>query len=170
MMTSDAAALVYTDAFLRELFRDTRTIAIVGASPQWVRPSNFAMKYMQGKGFRMIPVNPREAGGEILGERVYGSLADVPPPVQMVDVFRASAAAGAVVDEAIALKDRLGLHAVWLQLGVRDDGAAERARAAGLRVVMDRCVKIEYARLFGGLNWFGVNTKVISARRPRWLP
>jgi predicted CoA-binding protein len=143
---------------------------MVGASPQWVRPSHFAMKYLQGKGFRVIPVNPGVAGGTILGEPVYARLADVPGPVELVDIFRNSRAAGAIVDEAIALKDALGLRAVWLQLGVRNDAAAARARVAGLSVVMDRCVKIEYGRLFGELGWCGVNSRIISARRPRLIP
>ncbi len=164
------AALVYDDAVLRRILRETRTLAMVGASPNWVRPSNFAMKYLQGKGYRVIPVNPRAAGTTILGETVYGDLADVPDPVQVVDVFRASDAAGAVVDQAIALRDRLGIRAVWLQLGVRNDAAATRAAAAGLTVVMDRCVKIEYGRLLGELGWCGVNSGIISSRRPRLRP
>jgi predicted CoA-binding protein len=164
------AALFYDDAVLRRILRETRVLAMVGASPNWVRPSNFAMKYLQGKGYRVIPVNPRAAGTTILGETVYGDLADVPDPVQVVDVFRASDAAGEVVDQAIALKDRLGIRTVWLQLGVRNDAAAARATAAGVTVVMDRCVKIEYGRLFGELGWCGVNSGIISSRRPRRQP
>jgi predicted CoA-binding protein len=169
-MSADAPFLVYDDGFLRRILRETRTIAMVGASPDWVRPSNFAMKYLQGKGYRVIPVNPRAAGGVILGERVFAGLAEVPGPVQVIDVFRASAAAGAVVDEAIASKDRLDIRTVWLQLGVRDDRAAERARAARLQVVMDRCMKIEYGRLFGEIGWQGVNSGIISAKRPSLHP
>ena len=164
------AALFYDDAVLRRILRETRVLAMVGASPNWVRPSNFAMKYLQGKGYRVIPVNPRAAGATILGETVYGDLADVPDPVQVVDVFRASDAAGEVVDQAIALKDRLGIRTVWLQLGVRNDAAAARAAAAGVTVVMDRCVKIEYGRLFGELGWCGVNSGIISSRRSRRQP
>ncbi len=164
------AALFYDDTVLRRILRETRVLAMVGASPNWVRPSNFAMKYLQGKGYRVIPVNPRAAGTTILGETVYADLADVPDPVQVVDVFRASDAAGEVVDQAIALKDRLGIRTVWLQLGVRNDAAAARATAAGVTVVMDRCVKIEYGRLFGELGWCGVNSGIISSRRPRRQP
>jgi predicted CoA-binding protein len=166
-MTIGNEDLHYEDPRLREILRETRAIAMVGVSANWVRPSNFAMKYLQGKAYRIIPVNPREAGAQILGERVYARLGDVPGPIQMVDVFRKSEAAGVVVDEAIALKDALGIRFVWLQLGVRDDGAAGRAEAAGLSVVMDRCVKIEYGRLFGELSWCGVNSGIISSKRPR---
>ncbi len=166
-----ASVLLHTaDETLRTILRRTRIIAMVGASPSWVRPSNFAMKYLQGKGYRVIPVNPVAAGQEILGEHVYPSLADVPGPVEMVDIFRASDAARAIVDEAIALKDKLAIRFIWLQLGVRNDAAAERARAAGLEVVMDRCVKIEYGRLFGELSWCGVNSRIISSKRPRLHP
>ena len=169
-MTAVAERPTYDDAEIRRVLRDTRTVAIVGASPNWVRPSNFVMKYLQGKGYRVIPVNPRAAGQTILGETVYADLADVPEHVQMVDVFRASDAAGEIVDQAIALKERLGIHTVWLQLGVRNDAAAARAEAAGLAVVMDRCVKIEYGRLFGELGWCGVDSGIISSRRPRLHP
>lgn len=165
-----SALLHYPDETLRTILRQTRTIAMVGASPSWVRPSNFAMKYLQGKGYRVIPVNPAAAGQEILGERVYPALADVPGPVEMVDVFRTSAAAGTAVDDAIAVKDRLGIRFIWMQLGVRNDAAAERARAAGLEVIMDRCVKIEYGRLFGELSWSGVNSRVLSSKRPKLHP
>jgi predicted CoA-binding protein len=139
---------------------------MVGASPNWVRPSNFAMKYLQGKGYRVIPVNPREAGKTILGEPVHARLADLPVPVDMVDIFRNSAAAGAVTGEAMALAGTLAIKVVWMQLHVRHDEAARRAQAAGLTVVMDRCVKIEYGRLFGEIGWSGVNSRIISAKRP----
>ncbi len=159
--------LHYDDALVRRILRESRAIAMVGASPSWIRPSNFAMKYLKGKGFRVIPVNPAAAGGEILGERVHARLADVPPPVEVVDIFRSSAAAAAIVEDAIGLKDALGLRTVWMQLGVRNDEAARLAEAAGLTVIMDRCIKIEYGRLFGELGWQGVNSGIISARRPR---
>lgn len=162
--------LRYADETLREILRQTRTIAMIGASPSWVRPSNFAMKYLQGKGYRVIPVNPGAAGQEILGERVYQSLTEVAGPIEMIDVFRSSDAAGEAVDDAIVLKDRLGIKFVWLQLGVRNDPAARRASTAGLEVVMDRCVKIEYGRLFGELSWCGVNTRIISSKRPKLHP
>ena len=155
--------LHYPDDDLRRLFRETRVVAMVGASPKWVRPSHFVFRYLQQKGFRVIPVNPQCAGETILGEKVYPRLADVPVKVDVVDVFRGSEAAGAVADEAIAA----GARAVWMQLTVRNDAAAARARAAGLQVVMDRCMKIEYGRLFGELGWCGVNTGVISSKRLR---
>lgn len=162
-----AAPLVYDDAEIERILRTVRTVAMVGASPNWVRPSNFAMKYLIGKGYRVIPVNPGQAGKEIHGEPCYASLADIPDKLDMVDIFRSSDAAGAIVEEAIRLASEKGIRVIWMQLGVRNDAAAERARAAGLAVVMDRCPKIEYGRLFGELSWSGVNSGVISAKRPR---
>ena len=153
--------LRYDDADLRRILRAVKTIASVGASGSDNRPSYFAMLYLQKKGFRVIPINPRNAGRTVLGERVLGSLDELAGPPDMVQVFRRSAEAGAVTDEAI----RIGAKVVWMQLGVRDDAAAERARAAGLEVVMDRCPKIEYGRLFGEIAWLGVNRRVISAKR-----
>jgi predicted CoA-binding protein len=158
--------LHYTDHFIGEVLRQTRTIAMVGASPSSARPSNFVMKYLQGKSYRVIPVNPAAAEHVIHGERVYARLNEVPEPVEMVDVFRSSDATPQVVDEVISQKDRLGIQFVWLQLGVRNEEAARRASAAGLAVIMDRCIKIEFARLFGELSWREVNTGIISARRP----
>ncbi len=159
-MTED---LEYTDAEIRKILRDVHVIAMVGASPSWNRPSHFAMKYLKAKGYRIIPVNPAAAGQTILGERVHARLSDVKDRVDMVDIFRNSEAAGPITDEAIAI----GAKVVWMQLGVRNDDAAGRARRAGLTVVMDRCPKIEYGRLFGELSWAGVDSGVISARRPR---
>jgi predicted CoA-binding protein len=170
---NDAASpppLHYDDALLRRILTGVRTIAMVGASPNWVRPSNFAMKYLQGKGFRVIPVNPGHAGNDILGEKTYARLSDVPDRFDMVDLFRASAEVGAAVDEAIALAPDKGIGVVWMQIGVRDDAAAARGEAAGLRVVMDRCPKIEYGRLFGELSWSGVNSRIVSSKRPRMAP
>jgi predicted CoA-binding protein len=149
---------------LRRVLRESRTIAVVGLSADWFRPSYFAAKYMQEHGYRIVPVNPKYA--EILGEKCYPDLASIPEQVDIVDVFRKSADALPIAEQAIAI----GARTLWLQIGVINEEAKQKAEAAGLTVVMDRCVKIEYARLFGGLGWFGVNTKVISARRPRWLP
>jgi uncharacterized protein len=148
---------------LRRILREARTIAVVGLSADWYRPSYFAAKYMQEHGYRVIPVNPKYP--EILGEKCYRSLRDVPEKVDMVDVFRKTDDVMPIADDAIAI----GARVLWQQLGVRNEAAAAKARAAGLEAVMDRCVKIEHGRLFGGLNWVGVNTKVISAKRPRWL-
>ena len=159
--------LTYSDETLRGILAGVRTIAMVGASPDWNRPSYFAMKYLQEKGYRVIPVNPRAAGREILGETCYASLAEVPGRIDMVDIFRASAAAGPIVDKAIALKDKKGIEVIWMQLGVRDDAAAARAEAAGLKVVMNRCPKIEYGRLHSELSWGGFNSRIISSKRRR---
>jgi uncharacterized protein len=155
--------LEYTDAELRRILREARVVAMVGASPKWVRPSHFAMRYLQCKGYRVVPVNPAAAGEVILGERAYAELKDVPEKVDVVDVFRNSEAAGPLTDEAIAI----GAKVLWMQLGVVNEAAAQRARAAGLAVVMDRCMKIEYGRLFGELAWCGVNTGIISSKRLR---
>jgi len=161
------AELHYDDDQLQAILDRVRIIAMVGASPYWNRPSYFAMKYLQEKGYQVVPVNPRAAEQEILGERCYARLAEVPRRVDMVDIFRSSKEAGAIVDEAIALKADKGIEVVWMQLGVRDDAAAERARAAGLEVVMDRCPKIEYGRLHSELSWGGFNSRVISSKRRR---
>ncbi len=159
----------YPDGLIRRILGDVRSIAMVGISANWNRPSYFAMKYLQEKGYRVIPVNPREAGSEILGETVYARLADVPDQFDMVDVFRGSEAAGGVTDEAIEVAAEKGIRVVWMQLGVRNDAAAARAEAAGLTVVMDRCPKIEYGRLHGELGWGGFNTRVISSKRRRMV-
>lgn len=151
----------YDDNYIRDVLRDAKVVAMVGASANWNRPSFFAMKYMQQKGFRVIPVNPGVAGQEILGETVAANLAEIEEPIDMVDIFRNSEAAGAITDEAIAA----GAKIVWMQLGVRNDEAAKRAEDAGLRVVMNRCPKIEYARLNGELSWHGINSHVISSKR-----
>lgn len=145
---------------LRRILHDCRTVAVVGLSANWHRPSNFAAKYLQGHGYRVIPVNP--AYQEVLGERCYPDLKSIPEPVDVVDVFRRAEEVPAIAADAIAI----GARVLWLQIGVIHTAAAATARAAGLDVVMDRCMKIEHARLFGGLNFIGVNTRVISARRP----
>jgi O-acetylhomoserine (thiol)-lyase len=151
----------YSDDYLRDVLATAKTIAMVGASPNWNRPSYFAMKYLQSKGFRVIPVNPRAAGETILGETCRASLDDVPETVDMVDIFRNSKEAGPLTDAAIAR----GAKVVWMQIGVRNDAAAARAEAAGLKVVMNRCPKIEYSRLYGELSWGGFNSGIISSKR-----
>jgi predicted CoA-binding protein len=151
-------------AGLRRVLQESRVIAVVGLSPNWNRPSYFAAKYMLEHGYTVIPVNP--GASEILGQKCYPELAAIPVKVDLVDVFRKPEDAGPIADEAI----RIGARCLWLQLGVIHREAAERAAAAGLDVVMDRCVKIEYARLFGGLNFAGVNTQVVSAKRPPCPP
>ena len=151
----------YTDDYIRGILGRVKTLAMVGASTNWIRPSYFAMKYLRQKGYRVIPVNPRAAGEKILGQTAYAAITDIPEPVDMVDIFRGSAEAGAITDDAIAI----GAKVVWMQIGVRDEAAARRAEAAGLQVVMNRCPKIEYARLNGELGWSGINTRVISSRR-----
>jgi uncharacterized protein len=148
---------------LRRILRESRVIAVIGLSADWYRPSYFAAKYMQEHGYRVIPVNPKYP--EILGEKCYRSLRDIPEKVDIVDVFRKTADVMPIAEDAIAI----GAKVLWQQLGVRNEAAAAKAQAAGLETVMDRCVKIEHGRLFGGLNWVGVNTRVISAKRPRWL-
>jgi len=147
---------------LRRILKSNRTIAVVGLSADWNRPSNFAATYMQHKGYRVIPVNPRYAGEKVLGERCYARLEDIPDQVDIVDVFRRTSDVGPIADSAIAI----GAKCLWQQIGVKNLEADAKARAAGLDSVMDRCVKIEHARLFGGLHWAGVNTRVISAKRP----
>jgi predicted CoA-binding protein len=153
--------LPYDDAYLRGILGRVKTIAMVGASTSEMRPSYFAMLYLQGKGYRVIPVNPRYAGETLLGETVQPDLASVPVRPDMVSIFRRSEEAGAVSDEAV----RLGIPVIWMQLGVRDDAAAERAKAAGHDVVMNRCPKIEYGRLCGEIGWLGVNRGILSAKR-----
>ena len=150
---------------LRRILSENRVLAIVGLSADWYRPSYFAAKYMQEHGYRVIPVNPRYAGHKLLGETCYASLKDIPDKVDLVDVFRKSEDVTPIAKDAIAI----GARVLWQQIGVKNEEAAAAARRAGLDAVMDRCVKIEHARLFGGLNWAGVNTRVISAKRPRWL-
>lgn len=148
---------------LRRILGSYRTIAMVGLSADWVRPSNFAAKYLIEHGYTVIPVNPRYE--EILGQKSYKSLRDIPVPVDIVDVFRKTADVMPIADDAIAI----GAKVLWQQIGVLNHDAAAKAAAAGLENVMDRCIKIEHGRLYGGLNWIGVNTKVISAKRPRQL-
>jgi predicted CoA-binding protein len=148
---------------LRRILKESRVLAVVGLSAQWHRPSYFAAKYMLEHGYRVIPVNPQYP--EVLGQKCYASLRDIPEKVDLVDVFRKTADVLPVAEDAIAI----GARVFWQQLGVKNEPADALARSRGLETVMDRCVKIEHGRLFGGLNWVGVNTRVISAKRPRWL-
>jgi predicted CoA-binding protein len=156
----NAAHTIDDIASLRRILRESRTIAVVGLSAEWHRPSYFAAKYMQQHGYRIIPVNPRYA--EILGERCYPSLLEIDAQVDMVDVFRRTDDVLPIAQQAV----EIGARCLWQQIGVVNADAAALAQAAGLDSVMDRCVKIEHARLFGGLHWAGVNTRVVSARRP----
>lgn len=154
----------YDDVYISEILNTVRTIAVVGASANDVRPSYFVTKYLIDKGYEVFPVNPGHAGKEILGRMTYASLTDVPVAIDMVDVFRAASAVPAVVDEVLKL-DPLP-KVIWMQLTVRHDEAAGRAEAVGIKVVMNRCPKIEYARLAGEIGWTGVNSGVLSSKRP----
>ncbi len=151
----------YDDLFLRRILREVKTIAMVGASANWNRPSFFAMKYLQSRGYKVYPVNPVSVGQEILVEKVYAALADLPVTVDMVDIFRNSEAAGPISDEAV----KHGAKVVWMQLGVVNIAAAQRAEAAGLKVVMNRCPKIEHSRLSGSIEWHGIASGVISSKK-----
>jgi predicted CoA-binding protein len=153
----------YSDDHLRGIFHRVRTIAMVGASPNWNRPSYFVMKYLQLKGFRVIPINPRAAGEIVLGEKVHGSLDEFPDAIDMVDVFRSSEEALDITEQAIAK----GAKVVWMQIGIANHEAAKKAEEAGLEVVMNRCPKIEYSRLNGELSWGGFNSGIISSKRRR---
>ena len=148
---------------LRRILHDYKRVAMVGLSADWYRPSNFAAKYLLDRDFEVIPVNPKY--DEILGQKCYPDLLSIPTPVDVVDLFQRPDRIPPFVDQAI----EIGAKVVWMQLGIVNEEAAQKARDAGLEVVMDRCMKIEYARLYGGLNWLGVNTGVISAQRPRYI-
>ncbi len=155
----------YSADYIRDILRSVKTIALVGASNNDVRPSYFVLKYLLDKGYDVTPVNPGLAGQEILGRRVYGALKDIPYPIDMVDIFRNSQAAGVITDEALALIPLPKV--IWMQLSVRNDEAAARAEAAGLKVVMNRCPKMEYGKLSGEWSWVGGNSGLISSRRQR---
>ena len=153
----------YNDTYIRGILNTVKTIAMVGVSPKTNRPSYFAFKYLLERGYRMIPVNPGQAGKELLGQLVYAKLSDIPEPVDMVDVFRSSEHAPGVVQEAIALSPKP--QVIWMQLGIRNDEAATLAEANGIKVVMNRCPKIEYGRLSSEISWMGVNSRTLSSRR-----
>jgi predicted CoA-binding protein len=153
----------YPDSYIRGILNTVKTIAMVGASLNEVRPSYFAFKYLLERGYHMIPVNPGHAGKELLGQRIYARLADIPEPIDMVDVFRPAVYAPGIVEEALKLEPRP--QVIWMQLGIRNDEAAARAEANGIRVVMNRCPKIEYGRLSSEIAWMGVNTRTISAKK-----
>jgi predicted CoA-binding protein len=153
----------YSDTAIRGILNTVKSIAVVGASVKENRPSYFAFKYLLERGYTMIPVNPGHAGETLLGQTIYARLADIPIPVDMVDIFRGAQYAVPIVEEALALKPRP--HVIWMQLGVRNDEAAALAEAAGLKVVMNRCPKIEYGRLSSEIGWMGINTRVISSKR-----
>jgi len=157
----------YSDDYISRLLSESRVFALVGASANTNRPSYFVLKYLLAKGYIVHPVNPGLAGQTLLGQTVYASLADVPAPVDAVDVFRGSGAALGIAREAILLKDKLGIKVLWMQLGVRNEDAAKEAEAAGLEVVMNRCPKIEYGRLSGEIGWAGVNSRALSSARPK---
>jgi hypothetical protein len=158
-MTHDS----YPDTYIRGILNTVKTIAMVGASEKESRPSYFAFKYLLERGYKMIPVNPGHAGEQMLGQHIYARLADIPEPVDMVDIFRASQYALPIVQEALALNPRP--QVIWMQLGVRNDEAAALAEAIGIKVVMNRCPKIEYGRLSSEIAWMGVNTRIISSRK-----
>ncbi len=151
----------YDDLYLRRILRETKTIAMVGLSANWNRPSYFAAKYLLDRGYKVMPVNPAARGQEILGQKVYGSLDELPVKADMVDIFRNSEAAGPITDEAI----KHGAKVVWMQLGVVNEAAAKRAEGAGLKVVMNRCPKIEHSRLSGTIEWHGIASGVITSRK-----
>jgi len=153
----------YDDSYIRGILSTVKTIAMVGASEKENRPSYFVFKYLLERGYRMIPVNPGRAGHDMLGQRIYGKLADIPEPIDMIDIFRGSQYALGIVQEALALKPRP--QVIWMQIGVRNDEAAALAEANGLKVVMNRCPKIEYGRLSSEIAWMGVNTRTLSSKK-----
>jgi uncharacterized protein len=153
----------YPDSYIRGILNTVKTIAMVGISPKDNRPSYFAFKYLQQRGYRMIPVNPGQAGQKILGQQVYAKLADIPEPVDMVDIFRASEHVMPIVQEALTLDPKP--QVIWMQLAMRNEEAARLAEAAGLKVVMNRCPKIEYGRLSSEISWMGVNSRTLSSQR-----
>ena len=167
MDTQNAAAEhdYYSDDLIREILKRVKTIALVGASNNPARPSFIVTKYLSERGFKVLPVNPGLAGQTIVGLPVYRSLADLPEPVDMVEIFRNSEAAGGITDEALAMPTPPSV--IWMQLGVRNDSAAAKAEAQGIRVIMNRCPKIEYGRLSGEIGWQGINSRILSSKKPK---
>ena len=157
----------YPDSYIRGILNTVKTIAMVGFSPKENRPSYFVFKYLMERGYRVIPVNPGHAGKEVLGQKIYASLSDIPEPIDMVDIFRASEHVLPIVQEAIALNPRP--QVIWMQLTVRNDEAAALAEANGMKVVMNRCPKIEYGRLSSEISWIGVNSRTLSSKRAQTL-
>ena len=154
----------YPDSYIRGILNTVKTIAMVGASEKDNRPSYFAFKYLLERGYHMIPVNPGHAGDTMLGQKIYARLSDISKPVDMVDIFRSPKYALAIVEEALSLKPRP--QVIWMQLGIRNDEAAALAEANGMKVVMNRCPKIEYGRLSSEIAWIGVNTRTLSSKKP----
>jgi predicted CoA-binding protein len=163
---ADVVMPQYPDSLIKSILRSVKTIAMVGASGNDIRPSYFAMMYLLNKGYTIIPVNPAMAGKEILGQKVYASLKDVPAPVDMVDIFREAKFAPEIARETVAEKDRLGIKVLWMQLGVIREDAEQIGRDAGLTVVMNRCPKIEHGRFSGEIGWMGVNRRMVDNRKP----
>ena len=157
----------YPDSYIRGILTEVKTIAMVGISPKDNRPSYFAFKYLLERGYRMIPVNPGQAGERILGQKVYAQLADIPEPVDMVDIFRASKDVLPIAREALALNPKP--QVIWMQLSIRNDEAAALAEAVGVKVVMNRCPKIEYGRLSSEISWMGINSRTLSSKRAQRL-
>ena len=157
----------YPDSYIRGILNTVKTVAMVGFSPKENRPSYFVFKYLIERGYRVIPVNPGQAGKEVLGQKIYAKLSDIPEPIDMVDIFRSSEHALPIVQEALALKPKP--QVIWMQLTVRNDEAAKLAEDAGLKVVMNRCPKIEYGRLSSEISWIGVNSRTLSSRRAQTL-
>jgi hypothetical protein len=157
----------YPDSYIRGILNTVKTIAMVGFSPKESRPSYFAFKYLIERGYRVFPVNPGHAGKEVLGQKVYARLSDIPEPIDMVDIFRASEHVMPIVEEALTLKPKP--QVIWMQLSVRNDDAARLAEQAGIKVVMNRCPKIEYGRLSSEISWMGVNSRTLSSRRAQSL-
>ena len=157
----------YPDSYIRGILNTVKTIAMVGLSPKENRPSYFVFKYLTERGYRVIPVNPGQAGKQVLGQKVYASLAEIPEPIDMVDIFRASENVMPIVEEALRLAPKP--QVIWMQLTVRNDAAAKQAENAGLKVVMNRCPKIEYGRLSSEISWIGVNSRTLSSKRAQSL-